>query len=134
MVRTLLALTAALVCAIPVRAQVFTDDFNRADAADLGPNWQNIGTASATRVIGNQAGNVAGANNLSLVTTANFSAPYTSTVVTADVFHSATAGVSYVALALGHNGVATAGNGLFIKVQSNTTTTPQFDFIGFYTG
>jgi hypothetical protein len=114
-------------------AQNFSDDFNRANSSDLGPNWTVIGTGSATRVIDNRAGNVVGANNLSLVTMGNFSASYDTTVVRADVFHNAP-GLGYVALAMGHNGVTTAGNGLFIKVQSNSATAPGFDFIGMYTG
>ena len=134
MFRLLFSLVLTLISVVNVHAQVFTDNFNRPDAPDLGPNWQVIGTGSATRVIGNQAGNVAGANNLSLVTSANFSSTYDNTVVTADVSHSATGGVAFVALALGHNGVAAGGNGLFIKVQSNTAAGTQFDFIGFYTG
>jgi PEP-CTERM motif-containing protein len=132
MVRIVLSLALMLLAALPVRAQVFLDDFNRADSSDLGPNWQVIGTGSATRVISNQAGNIAAANNLSLVTTANFSAPYTSTTISADIFHSVSAGLSYVALALGHNGNSAAGNGLFIKLQSNSGAV--FDNIGFYTG
>jgi hypothetical protein len=119
--------------AIPVHAQVFFDDFNRPDAPDLGPNYTNVGTASATRVISNQAGNVAGANNLSLVTPANFSSVYTNTIVTADIFHTGVVATGFAALAFGHNGVNAAGNGLYIKVQSQGGI-PQFNFIGFYTG
>lgn len=108
----------------------FTDDFNRANAADLGAQWQVIGAGSATRVLSNKAGNVASANNLSLVTAADFSAPYTATFVGVDIFSSG--GTGYVALAMGHNGLTTVGNGLFIKAQINSGT--QFNSIGFYTG
>lgn len=113
-------------------AQYFSDDFNRPDAADLGPNWSVIGTGSATRTIGNQAGNVVAANNLSLVTLGNYSAAYTHGSVSADVFHNGTSALSYVALAMGHNGTTTAGNGLFVKVQGSGAT--GFTSIGFYTG
>jgi hypothetical protein len=39
--------------------------------------------------------------------------------------------LAYAALAFGHNGGTTDGNGLFIKIQSTAT---QFVSIGFYTG
>src|SRR5262245_38928924 len=102
MVRMLLALAVISLAVGEVRSQVFTDNFNRPDAPDLGPNWQVIGTGSATRVIGNQAGNVAGANNLSLVTSGNFSSDYTNTIVSADILDTGVAGTGYVALAFGH--------------------------------
>jgi len=124
-------ITAGLLAASVAGAQ-FSDDFNRADAPDLGPNWTVIGTGSATRVISNQAGNVVGSNNLSLVNVGNFSSTYDMTQVRANVFHSGVSGLGYVALAMGHNGGTTAGNGLFIKVQSNGGA--MFDFIGMYTG
>ena len=126
-----LVLAGVLVASI-AGAQTFSDNFNRPDSADLGPDWTVIGAGSATRVIGNQAGNVAGANNLSLVNAPNFSSDYTTTRVRADVFHNGVSGTGYVALALGHNGSTALGNGLFIKVQSNLTTT--FNTVGFYTG
>ena len=125
--------TAGLLIASVAGAQ-FSDNFNRADSANLGPDWTVIGTGSATRVISNRAGNVAGANNLSLVTPGNFTASYDQTRVQADVFRTATGTIGYVALAFGHNGLTTSGNGLFIKVQANTTTSTGFDTIGFYTG
>jgi PEP-CTERM motif len=134
MVRFLLAASLTLIATIHVQAQVFTDNFDRPDSADLGPNYTNVGTASATRVISNQAGNVAGANNLSLVTLGNFSSTYDNTVVTADIFHTGVTGIGFAALAFGHNGVNAAGNGLYIKVQANTAATTAFNAIGFYTG
>lgn len=131
--RFVFVLSAVLLSATAAAAQSFVDNFDRPDAADLGPNWQVVGTGSATRTIGNQAGNVVGANNLSLVTTANYSAAYTDTKVSADVFHIGPAGTGYAALAFGHNGSTAAGQGLFIKVQDNTTS-GTFNSVGFYTG
>jgi hypothetical protein len=115
-----------------VQAQTFADNFNRADSTDLGSNWTHI-TGTATRVISNSAGNVVGSNNLSLVTSANYSASYINTSVSADIFHSGVAGIGFVALAMGHNGGTAAGNGLYIKVQDNTGA-GDFDAVGFYTG
>jgi hypothetical protein len=133
MIRVLIALNVVLLTSVPIQAQVvFTDDFNRPDDVTLGPNWQVIGTGSATRVISNQAGNIAASNNLSLVTPANFSDVYTNTMVTADVFKTNT-GLGYAALAFGHNGSSVAGQGLFIKIQDSGGVM-DFDNIGFYTG
>lgn len=134
MARFLPALAAMILTALPANAQVtFTDDFNRPDAPDLGPNYQNVGTASATRVISNQAGNVAGANNLSLVTPANYSDVYTNSMVSADIFHTGVVATGFAALAFGHPGATAAGQGLYIKVQSQGGIA-QFTHVGFYTG
>ncbi len=114
------------------QAQSFFDDFNRANAATLGPNYTNV-SGTATQVISNRAGNTAPSNNLSLVTTGNFSASYMQTIVEADIFHSGVVGTGYAALAFGHNGGTAVGNGLFIKVQTQGTVAA-FNFIGFYTG
>jgi hypothetical protein len=126
--------TASFLIASIAGAQSFSDNFNRADSANLGPDWTVIGAGSATRVISNRAGNVAGSNNLSLVNAGLFTASYDQTRVQADVFRTATGTIGYVALAMGHNGATTTGNGLFIKVQANTTASTGFDFIGMYTG
>lgn len=111
--------------------QSFSDNFNRADASDLGSNWTNV-TGTSTRVISNSAGNVAQSNNLSTLNASNFSDSYVNSVVSIDVFHNGTAATGYVALAFGHNGSSSAFNGLFIKVQDNGSG--NFDRIGFYTG
>ncbi|MCB0825769.1 MAG: PEP-CTERM sorting domain-containing protein [Armatimonadetes bacterium] len=110
-------------------AQSFSDDFNRADSSDLGGDWTSVG-GSATRVIGNSAGNVTNSSNLSLVNAGLFSAGYTEAAVSVDILHDGSGSTGYVALALGHNGSTASGNGLFIKVQG----TNSFEFIGFYTG
>lgn len=123
---------AILGAASAAQAQYFSDDFNRADAANLGANWDVIGAGSATRTISNQAGNVTTANNLSLIKTTSYSAAYTHGSISADVVHDGSAGLGYVALALGHNGNTASGNGLFIKVQGSGAT--GFTSIGFYTG
>lgn len=112
-------------------AQFFFDDFNRANGP-LGANYTNV-SGTATQVISNQAGNTVGSNNLSLVTLGNYSASYMQTVVEADITHSGVVGTGYGALAFGHNGGTTVGNGLFIKVQTQGTVAA-FNFIGFYTG
>ncbi|MEX2242642.1 MAG: PEP-CTERM sorting domain-containing protein [Fimbriimonadaceae bacterium] len=114
-------------------AQFFFDDFNRADSADLGPNYTHVAGTSATRVISNRAGNVAGNINLSLVNAGNFSANYALTIVEADIFHDGVAATGYVSLSMGHNGVAAGGNGLYIKLQTQSGAT-MFNTMGFYTG
>lgn len=125
--RTHLIVAALGACALS-SAQFFSDNFNRADDTTLGPNYTNHGTGTFTRVIGNQAGNTSGANALSLVNSSLYSASYMHGSASVDAFCGSS--LSYVALALGHNGVTTAGNGLFIKVQGTGT----FTNIGFYTG
>lgn len=125
--------SALMVGASFAGAQSFFDDFNRPDSPTLGPNWTAIGTASATRVISNQAGNVSGVNNLSLVNSSNFTGAYTDTRVVVDIFHSGATTTGFVALAFGHNGAAAAGNGLYLKVQSQNSTAA-FNFVGLYTG
>jgi hypothetical protein len=128
-IATVLALAAIGAMA---RGQFF-DDFNRADSATLGPNWEVIGAGSATRVISNQAGNVTVDNNLSLVQPGLFQAHYTVAEVTTDIFHSGLAGTGFVALAFGHNGSVNPGNGLYIKVQTQSGSS-LFTHVAFYTG
>lgn len=117
-------------------AQLFTDDFNRPDSTDLGPNWDHI-AGTATRVIGNEAGNTASSTNLSLVNTGLFSASYDITKVSADIRLTTQATTTaFVALAIGHNGIASSGNGIYIKLQRQSTTQgwTGFTHVGFYTG
>jgi len=133
MFRSLCSLAFALICVVPVQAQVFTDDFNRPDAPNLGPNYTVV-SGTSTSVISNQAGNSAGSITLSLVTPLNYSDVYTNSVVSADIFHTGVAGTGYAALAFGHNGSTALGNGLYIKVQSQAPATNTFSNIGFYTG
>jgi hypothetical protein len=133
MFRPLCSLALALVFTAHVQAQVFTDNFNRPDAPDLGPNYTLV-TGTPTSVISNQAGNTAGSITLSLVTPANYSDVYTNSMVSADIFHTGVAGTGYAALAFGHNGGTALGNGLYIKVQSQAPATTTFSNIGFYTG
>jgi hypothetical protein len=124
--------SASLLIASIAGAQTFSDNFNRADSATLGPDWTHI-TGTATRVIGMRAGNIAASNNLSLVNAGNFSSSYDTTRVRADIFHSGVVGTGFVALAMGHNGVNAAGSGLYIKVQSQGGIN-QFTNVGMYTG
>jgi hypothetical protein len=134
MARLLLTCLATLAVALPASAQVtFTDDFNRPDAPDLGPNYTLV-AGTTTKVISNQAGNTVGSNTLSLVNPANFSDVYTNTFVSADIFHTGVAGTGFAALAFGHNGVNAAANGLYIKVQTQSPATTTFSHVGFYTG
>lgn len=123
----------AAVAAASIQAQTFADNFNRADAADLGANYEHFGGAAApTRTIGNQAGNITLSVNLALITAANYSAAYTNGSISADVFHDGSNSLGYVALAIGHNGLTAAGNGIYMKVQGTGAT--GFTSIGFYTG
>jgi hypothetical protein len=85
-------------------AQLFTDDFNRANSANLGPNWQLI-SGGAVGVLDNEAANTVGNNNLTLVVPGAFSAPYHLHKVSADVRTTdATATLTFAAIALAHNG------------------------------
>jgi hypothetical protein len=113
-------------------AQVYFDDFNRADGPNLGADYDNI-AGTATGIVSNMAAGMAGSNNLSLVKSATFTGPYDMTTVEADIsLTDSSTSLAYVALALGHNGVNATGNGLFIKVQRQGIT--EFSHIGFYTG
>jgi len=111
-------------------AQLFTDDFNRPDGA-LGSPWTQI---SGTDVVGNNAATgTASSNGLALVDTSAFSASYDQMTVSAIVsLLDASASLTYVALALGHNGSTVGNNGVFVKLQRQVEG-DSFSHIGFYT-
>jgi hypothetical protein len=129
-----LIFSASLVamCAVGF-AQTFADDFNRADDVNLGVNYDPI-AGTATRTISNEAGNTASSTNLSLVKSSVFTAPYDTTIVSAD-FRTldATATLTFVALALGQDGTTTSGHGIYIKLQRQAGSLGGFNFLGFYT-
>jgi len=121
---------AVLAMAGVASAQLFTDDFNRPDGP-LGSPWSQI---SGTDQISGNVVNGAGGNGLSLVDAGAFSASYDQMTVSADVTlldNSTT--LTYVALALGHNGATGVNNGVFVKLQRQAAV-DGFSHIGFYTG
>ena len=117
--RKLLALVV-LGLAVPSAAHAteVLDDFNRADAATLGPNWtQQSGTSSIS-------GNMATGTNLALATYDGSSG----NAVSFDLFHGASQTTQYIAAVLGWG----AGDNFFIKVQDNGQGV--FNHFAFYTG
>jgi hypothetical protein len=54
-------------------------------------------------------------------------------MVSADIFHTGATVTGFAALAFGHNGVNAAGNGMYIKVQTQGAQ-PLFTHVGFYSG
>lgn len=113
----LLLFTTAVVS---MHAGTILDDFNRADASTLGPNWTQ--QSGADQVLSNQATAI---NNDSLAT---FNGLSTDTVF-ASVF-SDQGGTEFIALVLDF---ADANNNFFIKVQENAAGTG-FDHYAFYYG
>jgi hypothetical protein len=110
----------------------FSDDFNRADGVDLGANYDII-SGTSTRVISNEAGNIASSNNLSLVKSSVFTGAYDQLRVSADIrVTDTTTTLTYVALSLGHDATTTSGHGLFVKLQRQGGV-GGFTMYGFYT-
>lgn len=111
-------------------SQSFFDDFNRADGG-LGANYTAV--TGAMQILGNEATGTANGNGLTLVNAGLFSAAYSVHRVQADVrVTDQSSTLAYVALALGHNGVAAVNNGIFVKLQRQVAG--GFSHIGIYTG
>jgi len=89
----------------------FFDNFNRADASDLGPNWVNmsgtIGISGGMAVAPTQAWNLALVNG--------YSDTPQNTTITFDVFHGQQS-VTFAAAVLGYLDISTSAH---IKVQDN---------------
>lgn len=108
-----LALGMVLGVSVTARADSFFDNFNRADASDLGPNWiiQN-GSISISE---NMAYTSAGYFNYATVN--GFSGSYLTTKLAVDAIYSPNN--KYVALMLGY---ADVNHNLFVKVQGSYNT------------
>lgn len=104
----------------------FTDDFNRANSPDLGPNWTLQG-GSSIGIVSNQA---ATTNAGSYYATVNgFSGSYLSTKVSVDAIDIDT-NLSYVAVMFG---IQTSGESIFVKVQDQGGN-GSFNYYAFYYG
>lgn len=117
--------SVGLAVAAADRAQAATivlDDFNRPDAATLGPNWST--QAASIGITSNKAENTA--IGFSLATWNGL----TSNNVVMDVFDLGTGGAKFAAAVLGYNNNL---NNLYIKVQDNGNGT-MFDSYAFYFG
>jgi hypothetical protein len=103
----------------------FSDDFNRSDSTNLGPNWtQQVGSIG---ISGNQASSSAGGDNYATVN--GFSGNYLSTKITMDVFDQNT-GLAYDALVFG---IAGTSQSIFVKVQDQGGS-GNFNYYAFYYG
>jgi hypothetical protein len=109
-------------------AQIFTDDFNRADGG-LGASWTTI--ANSPGIVSNTFRNTTGGANSAFALVNTATANYDTIKVSADISLASTA-LGFVGLAFGHNGSTVTGNGLFIKLQGQTGT-GNFSHVGFYT-
>jgi hypothetical protein len=121
------ALVAVAVAVAPGVASAFScgvslDKFNRADSADLGPNWAQ--QANAIGISGNAATNAAA--NPALAT---FS-PRGGSEACLDVSTGGT-GLRYAGLVLRYGDI---DNSIFIKVQNNAGSDSTFDTAFFYRG
>lgn len=126
MVNRLFSILAVTAISGLAAAQTFSDDFNRADSADLGSNWTLVDPSTA--VASNQAVGSTGTSGRSTVN--GFSGPFVGTSVSMDIF--AGQDVSYAAAILGYGGTGTTES-VFVKVQANAGQ-GIFDSFGFYTG
>lgn len=123
---------AALALSTAAFSQSFFDDFNRADG-DPGANWVNMGGAPMT-IMSNEITGSGTGNGLTLVDSGAFTGAFDTTVVQADlriIDNSST--LAYAAVAIGHNGLLTTGQGIFVKLQRQVAG-PNFSHIGIYTG
>lgn len=107
--------------------QAFFDDFNRANAGDLGANWTN--QVGALGVDANKAFSTDGSINQATVNgISNTLGTYT---ITVDADTNGTAN-GYVAIVMGYAGTA-ANQSIFFKMQAQTGTGLWSNY-GFYTG
>jgi autotransporter-associated beta strand protein len=109
---------------------VFNDNFNRADANNLGANWTAIHNSGGGQlgVVGNKAANLNGVNNTMYVLS-GLTAAYTHTTLRVDV--SSGVGGQSLALNLGMNPSDSTG-GLFL--QARTDGTGMFTIVEMDTG
>lgn len=124
--KTLLVLALATVCGA-ANSQSFFDDFNRADAGNLGANWTN------------QAGNLGISSNRAISTDGNINQATVNGIsnalgtytIAVDADSGGAAG-GYVAIVMGYAGTA-ADQSIFFKLQSQTGS-GLFSNYAFYTG
>jgi len=118
---TLLALATA------ANAQSFFDDFNRANAGNLGANW--TAQAGSLGIDANRAFSTSGGSDLSTVNgVSNALGAYT---ITLDVDTNGT-GLMFAAITMGYAGNS-ANQSIFFKIQAQTGS-GLFSNYGFYTG
>jgi len=118
--------SALLATAVAANAQAFFDDFNRANAGDLGTNWTN--QVGALGVDANRAFSVDGSINQATVNgISNALGSYT---ITVDADTNGTDS-GYVAIVMGYAGTA-MDQSIFFKIQQQTGA--GFSNFGFYTG
>ena len=111
-------------------AQVFSDDFNRADGG-LGANYTAV--SGSLLINGNAVVGAASANGLTLVNSGVISGSYLNSMVQADLsVRDQSSTLTYSAIAFGHDGSTTVNHGIFVKLQRQTAG--GFANIGFYTG
>ena len=105
---------SALPGASALLGSTWTDDFNRADAATLGPDW--LLQSGAFAVTSNRGASTAG--GVQWVQHASASRSYETTVQSIDFFAAPFAQVMFVALVAG---VGASSDNIFVKVQDNTS-------------
>jgi hypothetical protein len=118
-----LALGMVLGVSMTAGADSFFDNFNRADASDLGPNWTVNGSIG---ISGNRAASTVQDSNYATVN--GFSDSYLTTKLAVDAVNPSA--FNYTALMLGY---ADADHNLFVKVQVQGGT-GGYNYAAFYYG
>jgi hypothetical protein len=108
--KKILILLVAIITFGSIQAYAFTDDFNRADSADLGPNWTMLATTVFTIGI---SGNQAASTVPSYETVTGLTGNYLTDNISVDAINSKM-GLQYVALLFG---ATDASQLIEIKVQ-----------------
>lgn len=122
--KLLLVLGGSVVATTAMTANFF-DNFNRADAGDLGSNWTNI--VGSPAIVNNRATALGEFHNMALVT--GYSDLVQNTLVSMDVFHTSQT-VAYAGAVMGYTDNFTS---VFLKVQDNSST-GDFNRAFFYLG
>jgi len=121
----LLLVLGGSVVATTAMTATFFDNFNRADAGDLGPNWTNV--VGSPSIVNNRATAPGEFHNMALVT--GYSDLPQNTLVSMDVFHTSQL-VAYAGAVMGYTDNFTS---VFLKVQDNAST-GDFNRAFFYLG
>lgn len=125
-IMVILTLGLVLGLAIGAGAASFSDNFNRADAGDLGPNW--TAGYGVIGISGNRAASWAFQSNYAVVK--GFSDDYRTTKLCVDAVSTST-DLNYVALMLGY---ADANHSIFVKVQDQEGSDSLYEHAAFYYG
>ncbi len=120
----MLVLILALMVGVGTPVFAFTDNFNRPDSSDLGPNWTI--QQGSIGIIGNAA--ASSSDERSIATVNGFSANYTGVKLTVDALDVGP-GVQYTGLILGY---LNSNQTILVKVQSNSDSTSVYDTAAFY--